>query len=501
MPEDPDEQVPLLAVGLKRGSIVAAAGCGKTEQIARAVACCVRRRLILTHTHAGVDAIVKRLNERCVSTDKYRADTIAGWCLRYATAFPKRSEIPSVPPSTMAQWNGVYSATVRLLNSGAVDGILTASYGGLFVDEYQDCTQQQHAVIRLVAERLPTCVFGDPLQSIFDFKGQQPVDWVTDVFPVFPKAHELITPWRWKKAGSDRLAEWLTAVRKALDTGQPIHLSSAPTGVQWTPLPDEPGTRQAAERTVCLAAVKAMGPDERLIVIGDGANANRRTALAEKLAKQGFSTIEPINCKDLKDAARQLDGSRGVERFATALDFVQTCMVGAERAALRRAVELRLAKGKTGPAKFADVLPLAQAVVENGTDGAVLDFMRAMYRRPGTCLYRREMFFAMLSALEMKSLRRAASLNDAVWQVQNRVRHVGRKMGSRSIGSTLLVKGLEFEHAVVVSADTMSPNDWYVALTRASKQVRVVAPTEQLTATLRTKTNQLELLFGEESGG
>ena len=84
----------------------------------------------------------------------------------------------------------------------------------------------------------------------------------------------------------------------------------------------------------------------------------------------------------------------------------------------------------------------------------------------------------MQSALEMTSALRVPTLSEAVWQVQTRIRHAGRKIGPRSIGSTLLVKGLEFEHGVVVHAATMTKKDWYVALTRATKTLRIVAPTK-----------------------
>jgi hypothetical protein len=105
----------------------------------------------------------------------------------------------------------------------------------------------------------------------------------------------------------------------------------------------------------------------------------------------------------------------------------------------------------------------------------MLAFLRAMQERAGTHLYRKEMFFAMRSALQIKSTGRYESLPDAVWEVQNRIRHAGRKFAKRSIGSTLLVKGLEFDHAVIVHAANMTRKDWYVALTRATKSVRVVS--------------------------
>ena len=98
MPDDPDVDVAKLAASLSRGSVVAAAGCGKTEQIARATQIAEGRRLILTHTHAGVDALRSRLKKLKVPSDKYHIDTIAGWCLRYSASFPNRSRLSESRP-------------------------------------------------------------------------------------------------------------------------------------------------------------------------------------------------------------------------------------------------------------------------------------------------------------------------------------------------------------------------------------------------------------------
>jgi DNA helicase-2/ATP-dependent DNA helicase PcrA len=70
------------------------------------------------------------------------------------------------------------------------------------------------------------------------------------------------------------------------------------------------------------------------------------------------------------------------------------------------------------------------------------------------------------------------TLADSIWEVQNRIRHVGRKIGKRSIGSTLLVKGLEFDHAVIVHTAKMTWKDWYVALTRATTSITILSPSE-----------------------
>ncbi|WP_439408544.1 hypothetical protein ACNJX9_09360 [Bradyrhizobium sp. DASA03076] len=85
----------------------------------------------------------------------------------------------------------------------------------------------------------------------------------------------------------------------------------------------------------------------------------------------------------------------------------------------------------------------------------------------------------MRSALQLKATRQLATLSIAIWEAQNRIRHAGRRLGNRSIGSTLLVKGLEFERAIIIAEDAMTRKDWYVALTRATTSIRIISPAER----------------------
>lgn len=75
----------LFALGT--AAVVAPAGHGKTEIIAN-VAALSGRALILTHTHAGVHAIRSRIKRLGIPHTRVAVDTIAGWCMRYAHAFP-----------------------------------------------------------------------------------------------------------------------------------------------------------------------------------------------------------------------------------------------------------------------------------------------------------------------------------------------------------------------------------------------------------------------------
>ena len=484
MGKDVDGEVCRIAADVTGGSVVAAAGCGKTETIARAVLLCSGRRLILTHTHAGLEALSKRLLKHKVPAERYRLDTIAGWCLRFVLAFPVRSAVSAKAPRKKNEWTAVYEGVARLLEAGAIDEVLRASYAGVFVDEYQDCTSEQHEVIRRLGQRLPTCVFGDPLQSIFDFANQTPVNWQTDVFPLFPKVGQLTTPWRWKNAGNDELAEWLKDVREALESGTGLYLGAkTPSCVSWSQMPTDEDMRTQAIAKQCLEALKSVGTSQNLIVIGDGVSSGSRSALAKRLSQQYFSTIEPVNCKELYKAAKDFDAAPAELRWPVVLKFVSDCMTGSEQAELKRALASRISGGKKGVKKFGEnLLNAAHAASEAGSNLGVLAFLQAINQHNGVRVYRREMLYAMCVALRSKAAGQVDTLAEGVWQAQNRLRHAGRKFGKYSVGSTLLVKGLEFDHAIIGETSPFDKKDWYVALTRAALRVRVVSASRTLLA-------------------
>jgi hypothetical protein len=85
-----------------------------------------------------------------------------------------------------------------------------------------------------------------------------------------------------------------------------------------------------------------------LVVIGDPINLNGRALIAKNLAKQGFSNIEPIDCKSVYAAAKKLETDNGQKRFEATLDFLEQCMSGISRADFVRAVASRRTGGKLG---------------------------------------------------------------------------------------------------------------------------------------------------------
>ena len=155
------------------------------------------------------------------------------------------------------------------------------------MDEYQDCSIRQHALVTWLAQSLPTAVVGDPFQSIFGFGTDPLADWQSDVIAFFPIAGELATPWRWNNAGAPELGQWLLSIRVDLAKGVPIDLRTAPGAVQWIQLDG----RSDDELRLAAAAVEAPG-DTKVLIIGDSTDPRGQRRFARQI--DGAVTVEAV---------------------------------------------------------------------------------------------------------------------------------------------------------------------------------------------------------------
>ena len=217
--------------------LIAPAGCGKTHTVAEAVALQEDGvQLVLTHTHAGVHSLSRKLNLLGVSRSRYHLDTIAGWALRFAKYYPKTTGfVKDFPANPKSDYPCIYSGVVELLRYPFMQLVINCSYRGVIVDEYQDCTKLQHELILSLAKIIPCRILGDPLQGIFDFdeSSGSAICWNTDVRSNFHEIPTLDTPYRWK-GKNERLGKWLMAVRSRLEGGLDIDLRTGKgAGVSW----------------------------------------------------------------------------------------------------------------------------------------------------------------------------------------------------------------------------------------------------------------------------
>ncbi len=454
---------------IQRGTVTAPAGCGKTQLIAHALAGHRGNKpiLVLTHTNAGVAALRGRLDRAGVPASAYRLSTIDGWAIRLISTFPGRSahdpEILRLA-APARDYPAIRDAAWKLLQAGHVSEVLKASYAHLIVDEYQDCSVPQHYIVYFLSLILPTCVLGDPMQAIFGFRGNALADWNQHVCAHFPVVGELATPWRWRNAGAEALGQWLLEARRLLAAGQSVDLRSGPpehvTWMQAVP-PNDHAQRLAAARTASPTA------DGRVLIIAD----SRNRAAQQNFASQtpGASTVEAVDLQDLIAFASNFDAG-APNALAQLLALAQSVMTNVGVAELTRRLE-SLAKGTArNPPNEAESRALAFGRAPSlAAAAALLSELRAL---PNVRVHRPAILYGVLKALREASSG-AVPLTEAARRVREENRLLGRPLPKRAVGSTLLLKGLEAEVAVLLNIEGMSAQNLYVAMTRGSMKLVV----------------------------
>ncbi len=460
----------------RRGCVIAPAGCGKTDKIASTVAMGQGRRLVLTHTLAGVDALRTRLKDKKAGQESYQLTTIAAWCLRLVSAFPQRSGSSVTMPRNDLEWNAVYISAGNLLRSKSIDSVIKASYYGVFVDEYQDCTMSQHDSVRALADLIPCCIFGDHLQSIFGFRNNKLPDWDKEVLQAFPVVARLGEPWRWKKS-NQALGAWLLKCRNDLESKGQVDLRGGP--IAHEALVGN-GIKAYQEKVRLVLKSLKKHEDGKSIIIGNSQNETGRALLARDVKA---CAVESITCKRLGTFVKQLNGSCREERANVVLKLIRDAVAGADVAALRRTLE-SVIEGKRRKQLDAQQAACVEIYSSDRLE-PILQLLEDIKRKNVGWIYRRELYSVLCAALRVVVSGGEKSLSDAIWDVQNRRRHAGRRFGKRSIGSTLLVKGLEFDHAIIVDVEQLTRNELYVALTRGSHTVTVISKSPILQAASR----------------
>lgn len=462
-------------LGSQRAFAVAAAGCGKTELLGQLVAeQRSGRQLVLTHTHAGVAAIKKRLADKHVPREKFHLDTIAGWCLRYGAAYPGLSGYDARAEAD-PDWAATYPGAEKVCRSSLGRKVLRESYEGVLVDEYQDCTTQMHAVVRAIGACIPYRGVGDPLQTVFGFRDPC-VSWDTIKadFDVFDDA--LVEPWRWRREGCNKaLGEWLVAARQQLETNKRLVISDdAP--IAWTYFvgeADAPAAWAAACRDVGAA-------DESVIAILKWPNQCKE--LAKRLGGR-WPVVERFDDPDLLRLGVKLADADGSTVVAELVEFVADRMTGIGPALVTAVKAIRDGRGIVRITKNRDQAELLAELASAPTPANALTWLEGVLQahRNDWWLYRRECVFQLREALRHCRGATFAELPDLVAEARTRARHRGRLTHRRAIGTPLLVKGLEFDHAVLLwEPDHLSVEGLYVALTRASKSLTIVSRSRTL---------------------
>lgn len=446
-------------------SVELPAGCGKTYTIAEVVRQLNdqgKRALVLTHTHCGVDALRHRIRTFGVARNGYSVRTIDSWCLDLLRSYPVMSgiRIPDEPDWTNSK--AYHIAGCHLTRRSPIVKVLNASYDALIVDEYQDCQKWQHELVLSVAESLPTAVFGDRMQGLLFFGSNEPVVWERDVESSFPAVFMQIIPQRWMLTNQE-LGVWLLEVRSLLMHGSAIDLSAGPAQLS------------APSEAVATCRRQPHHPVRTCAIIRFP---NECQKMAARLAGD-YSMIEEVEGRVLLTFAEVVDsGDAGSVAKATVQFAVDSAFGVAE--VFTADDRKRLGDGNILAGKRASSVPeqadaLNHLVTKDCSATSVRRALRSLGRLPRFRTFRREAWLGIDRALAAVESTPGLSVRAAVVLQRNRLRLTGRHPESRILARPLLVKGLEFDRAVVLDADKYNAHELYVAMTRGSVNLAVVS--------------------------
>lgn len=453
------------------GSVTLPAGCGKTELIAGLVAATAAdggTALVLTHTHAGVDALRRRMKKFEVPREQVVIRTIDAWSFDLISHFPQLAELKVQSAPDWDQAKAYHQGAARVATTKAVVRMLRLSYDVVLVDEYQDCLVDQHGLVMAVAQAVPTAVLGDPLQSLFNFGGNEPVDWDAHVRPNFPHVEVGYRPRRWPH--NEELGTWLIALRENLIEGRPVDLGNGP--ISWI--------RRDSPRTFVQICFRALKLDGSVAVLGQFRN--DCVSAASKL-QGAYSVMEAIDEKVPARLADIVDSKLGAQVAKALVEFAVNATAGLATH-IPSAKRNRLGNGQTFTTTK-DELRAAYAAINDVrsscTPAAIRVALREIAALPGVTIHCREAWYEVTRSAAVAETDEC-SVAEALVLTRNHARIAGRRSSDRVVSRPLLAKGLEYDHVVVLDPERYSAQELYVALSRGSRSVTVISDNAVLSA-------------------
>jgi hypothetical protein len=437
----------------KRAAIVAPAGYGKTELIVQSVACSEGRQLVLTHTHAGVDSLRKRFKKYNISSSKYSVETIHSFALKYASAYPKTTGLPFEKPQENEDYNQVISSAVNLFDIKFGKDILRSSYKGIYVDEYQDCGMNQHVLIRKLADVLHCRIVGDPMQSIYDFGNNQVVDWESHVKPYFDPLPDLTIPHRWNKTNPE-LGNRLKEVRHIIDSKNQINFKYI--------------INDSSKEIFKYLKYTDFGKN-KVYVICSPENEYYPHSLTENLGNK-FSSIEPLTSEKLCKDAKEIE-SCCENRLEKVIEFAIKCLTEISKDC-NRVISYKRGNLSERQTKLREYFHSIQSFNKLEDVYKLFVFFDEAY---DPTYKRKQLWYEMKKGLHEVITGSFDSLEEAVWHVRNQLRFKENRIPRRCISRTVLLKGLECDHAIIIKPELFDEKNLYVALTRASSKLTIIS--------------------------
>jgi len=294
---------------------------------------------------------------------------------------------------------------------------------------------------------------GDPLQGIFDFGNNQIVSWA-NVFDYFERLPDLTIAHRWQKL-NPKLGERLKELRQILYNKQQITFKKV---------------QEASNENIIKFLISEEFNNNKVYVICEPKNENYPHYLAKSLNNR-FRTIEPLTSKKLCNYAKKIEGFCGIDRLKEVIDFAKGCLTEITKDCNRVTT---YKKGNLSERQSA-LKRYFQKICEQDILQNVYDLFLFFEKEYNPTYKRYQLWHEMKKGLHEVIIGSFDSLEEAVWYVRNQLRFRENRIPRRCISRTVLLKGLECDHAIIIKPELFDVKNLYVALTRASSKLTIIS--------------------------
>lgn len=452
-------------VSKSKSMVVAPAGYGKTHAIADCLKYTEGKQLILTHTHAGVASLKEKIQGQGIGFNQYHVETIDSFAQKYVNAFYCGNDIPEQDDGK-AYYPFIIKKAKDLFEITPIRDVIKVTYSGLFVDEYQDCTIAQHDLIKALGCILPTRILGDHLQGIFGFNGEVLVDFDKDLND-FEKFPDLSEPWRWKDKNHN-LGKSLKGIRGQLERRINIDLNLWAAHIEI--IQTEERDKHARGSDYNKRIWDLTNEDDVLIIHPDSSNLNVRKDFTGRF-NNAFVLIEAIDSKEFYGFSKKFDSASTNDIYQTVHKIIYSIFSKTELDKWFNSDDLKSKRDKVDKNVIQPIKDNIEKLRQSVSFLLISETLKKIKKLPNIKCYRKELFDDLCRALEQAE-HKGISVYEAMKEIRNIKRRIGRKVKGRCIGTTLLTKGLEFDTVAVLDAHKFKcPKNFYVAITRACRKL------------------------------
>lgn len=462
-------------ISKEKSLLIAPAGYGKTHALAECLSYtpAKHKQLILTHTQAGIASIKEKIRKLNIESSKYQIETITGFAQKYVLAFYCDNDIP-LQKNTSDYYPFIIDIASKLFELRAIIRIIQYSYQGIFVDEYQDCTIDQHQMIMVLSKLLPVHILGDPMQGIFDFTGDL-IDFENDLDD-FEEVEPLNIPWRWNNTNNSELGNELYDIRNKLKNGITIQLNSYDS--IETVLCNEIDLYDP--RTSYRSKLNELLSDKSLLFIHPISSSIEPRLKIVKSFNNRLTLLESIDEKKFYSLSEFIDNYSGHSIMVLIRELSYKLFNKSGLDSWFNENGFKNKRNDDDKRKIVEIYSIIEELEIHLNYFKLALVIKSVMELPSVKCYRKDLVFSLFKALTNAETDKV-SVYDGMVNHKNIIRRVGRKIYGKCIGTTLLTKGLEFDTVAVLNAHGFENfKHFYVAITRACKRLIIFSNTNEI---------------------